>query len=85
MFKTPFIPIENYEFEKDTLHIISHEFAQEYNMIPIDKMGNLITIAMSDIYNEHPIKLIEQNTGLKVMKIKGNIDTIKEVIKREYI
>ncbi|MCX7661608.1 MAG: type II secretion system protein GspE, partial [Candidatus Omnitrophica bacterium] len=43
----PFLPLSNYEINPEIIKLIPLRVAKQYLLIPIDKIGNNITLAMS--------------------------------------
>lgn len=47
-FKIPHINLMDYEIAQDVLRLLPKEVCIEYNLVPIDKLGKILTIAMVD-------------------------------------
>ena len=52
----PYLPLECYEINAETLKMIPEHVARQYNLIAIDKIGDLLTIAMSNPLNYQAIE-----------------------------
>ena len=48
----PYLPLSNYTIPPDVLRIIPREIALKYYLIPIDRIGNILTITMADPLDE---------------------------------
>ena len=83
-FGFPFLPLSNYEVDADTVKLIPENVATQYNLIAIDKIGNSLTVAMSDPLNTHAIEDVELITSCKVQVFVSTQTDIKEAIKRYY-
>lgn len=48
----PYIAIANYSIDKKVLHSISSQTARKYHAIPLDKVGNVLSVVMADPMND---------------------------------
>ena len=83
-FGFPYLPLTNYDVDVGVVKLIPENVAIQYNMIAIDKIGNSLTIAMSDPLNIHAIEDVELITNCKVQIFVSTQTDIKESIKRYY-
>jgi len=83
-FGYPYLPLTNYEIDAKIVKLIPENVAVQYNMIIIDKIGNSLTVAMSDPLNIHAIEDVELITSCKVQVFVSTQTDIKESIKRYY-
>jgi len=47
----PYLPLESYDIPKELVKIIPKQVALQYCLIPIDKIGSTLTIAMANPLN----------------------------------
>jgi len=80
----PYLPLGGYEIDREIAKIISEKIARQYGLIAIDKMGMILTIAMSDPLNPHAIETIEAATGLKVQIYVCTSTDVNEAIAKIY-
>ncbi|MFH2138838.1 MAG: hypothetical protein ABII88_10035 [Candidatus Omnitrophota bacterium] len=80
----PYLQLENYEIETELVKIISKDIAQKYNLIPIDKIGNILTVAMADPLNSAAKEEIKQITGLDVETFISTFSDINNAIAQYY-
>jgi type IV pilus assembly protein PilB len=83
-FGFPYLPLMNYDVDAGVVKLIPENVAMQYNLIAIDKIGNSLTIAMSDPLNMHAIEDVELITNCKVQVFVSTQTDIKESIKRYY-
>ncbi|NQT95315.1 MAG: hypothetical protein HQ572_02590 [Candidatus Omnitrophica bacterium] len=83
-FGFPYLPLSNYDVDVKIVTLIPENVAVQYNLIAIDKIGNSLTVAMSDPLNIHAIEDIELITSCKVQVFVSTQTDIKEAIKRYY-
>ena len=83
-FGYPYLPLTNYGIDAKIVKLVSENVAVQYNLIIIDKIGNSLTVAMSDPLNIHAIEDVELITNCKVQVFVSTQTDIKESIKRYY-
>ena len=80
----PYLPLTSYEIDQSVIDIIPENVARQYCLIGIDKIGNTLTIAMSNPLNMQAVEDIELMTGFKVKSIVSTITDINNAIKQHY-
>ncbi|MFC1590225.1 hypothetical protein ACFL42_01885 [Candidatus Omnitrophota bacterium] len=80
----PFLPLKNYEVNQEVLKIIPHNVAIQYNLIGIDKIGSMLTIAMSNPLNVQAIEDVETLTQCHVQVFVSTMSDINEAIGKFY-
>jgi len=80
----PYLPLSNYEVNPDIVHIIPQRVAQQYLVVPIDKIGNNLTLAMSNPLNIQAIEDVELLTGCNVQAFVSTSSDIKRSIDKYY-
>jgi len=80
----PFLPLANYEIDQEVLNSVPHDMCAKFCLIPIDKIGNSLTLAMADPLNVHAIDDIELLTGCSVQTFVSTASDIKEAMKKYY-
>ena len=80
----PYLPLENYEINAEVIKLIPENVATQYNLISIDKIGDLMTIAMSNPLNVQAIEDIELLTKCKVQVFVSTMTDVTNAIKKYY-
>ncbi len=80
----PYLPLESYEISADMIKLIPENVAKQYNLIAIDKIGNLLTISMSNPLNIQAAEDIEMLSGCKVQVFISTMTDISNAIKKYY-
>lgn len=80
----PYLPLSNYEINPEVISIIPSRVARQYLLVPIDKIGNNITVAMSNPLNVQAIEDVELLTGCSVQTFVSTSSDIKKVIVKYY-
>jgi type IV pilus assembly protein PilB len=65
-------------------HIIPGRVARQYLIIPVDKIGNNLTLAMSNPLNTHAIEDIELMSGCVVQVFVSTLSDVKTAIEKYY-
>ncbi len=80
----PYLPLKNYEIDPEIVKLIPRNVAEQYALIAIDKVGNSLTVAMSNPLNLHAIEDIELITNCKVQTFVSTQGDIKATITKYY-
>ena len=80
----PYLPLSNYEINSEVLEIIPARVARQYVLIPIDKIGNNLSVAISNPLNVQAIEDIELLTGSNVHIFVATSSDIKKTIEKYY-
>ena len=72
----PFLPLDSYDVPSELVEKIPRRVVEYYEMIPIDKIGTSVTVAMVDPLNKYAIEDVKFLTGCEVQIF---ISTHKEV------
>jgi len=80
----PYLPLSNYEINPDIIDIIPARVARQYMLVPIDKIGNNLTIVMSNPLNVQAIEDVELLSGCNVQTFVSTSSDIKRVIEKYY-
>ncbi len=83
-FGIPFLPIENYDLKKELVDVLPENVAKQYNTVPVDVVGDMITLAMSDPFNQQAIEDIGMITGKKVQIFISTATAVAEAITKLY-
>ncbi len=80
----PFLPLSNYEVDKEVLSSVPSNICEQFCLIPIDKIGKSLTLAMANPLNVKAVEDVELLTGCTVQAFVSTSREIKEAIKRYY-
>lgn len=80
----PYLQLSNYELEEEVIKIVPAAIAREKDLIPIDKIGNMLTLAMADPMDNQSVENIEKLTGCKVEIFIAKASEIKAAIDKYY-
>ena len=80
----PYLPLSNYDINPEVANIIPGRVARQYLLIPIDKIGNNLTLAMSNPLNIQAIEDVELLSGYSVQTFVSTSSDIKKAIEKHY-
>ncbi|MFH1281758.1 MAG: hypothetical protein ABIH91_03475 [Candidatus Omnitrophota bacterium] len=80
----PYLPLGNYDVDKDITSIIPGRVARQYLLVPIDKIGNNLTLAMSNPLNIQAIEDVELLSGCSVQAFVSTASDVKRAIEKYY-
>jgi len=80
----PPINLSKYKIDKTLKELIPDKMAKQYCLIPVSKIGNVLTVAMSDPLNIFAIDDIKALTNFKIDPVISTENDIKEAINDYY-
>lgn len=80
----PYLPLSNYDINPEITSIIPGRVARQYLLIPIDKIGNNLTISMSNPLNIQAVEDVELLSGCTVQTFVSTSSDIKRAIEKYY-
>ncbi len=83
-YGVPSINLSHFEIDPAVIKLIPSEIAQKHQIIPINRTGNVLTVAMADPSNIFAIDDIKFMTGFKVEPVVAAETSIKNAINRHY-
>ena len=81
-FGFPYLPLKNYDIDPDILKLIPESIMRHYHLIPIDKMDNIIVLAMADPLNAAAIEDVKIATNSNVRIFVSGGEDIEDIITR---
>lgn len=80
----PLIDLKRFKIDYEITKIIPVTIARHYQIIPVSKMGDTITLAMADPLNIFAIDYVESLTGYKINPIIATSQDISQTIELSY-
>lgn len=80
----PYLPLSSYDMDENAIKLVPENVARQYCLVPIDKIGNTVTIAMADPLNTQAIEDIELVSGSLIQIFVSTATDIKQAIDRCY-
>ena len=83
-FLYPHIEISRYKLDKEIIDLIPAEMARRYKVIPLDKFGNILTLAMFNPLDKEAIEAIGKITGLKIRGFVVDREDLQQALELVY-
>ena len=83
-YGVPAVDLKDVAFDSTLVRLIPAETAAKYNVIPISKAGNTLTLAMTDPTNVFAMDDIKFRTGLNVEPVIASETAIQEAVSHYY-
>ena len=80
----PYLPLSNYEISPEVVATIPIKVCRQYGLVPIDKIGKSLTLAMVNPMNIQALEDVENITGCSVQSFVSTATDINSAIKRYY-
>lgn len=80
----PYIAINKYDLDQHVLDMIPGDLARQHHIIPLDKVGNVLSVVMSDPLNDSIKQKLEDLTKCKIATFIATKSEIDQAIQRWY-
>jgi type IV pilus assembly protein PilB len=80
----PYLPLASYEIDEEILRSVPEKVCRQCMLIPIDKIGKSLTVAMSNPLNIKAVEDVELITGCIVQVFVTTTSDVKETLDRYY-
>ncbi|MBE7557620.1 type IV-A pilus assembly ATPase PilB [bacterium] len=80
----PYIPLGEYEIDPEVCQAVSEEMARRYKIIPVDRTGNTLTVALSDPANIFLLDDIRLRTRMEIIPLLSKESDIEAAINKYY-
>ncbi|MDP2940178.1 MAG: hypothetical protein Q8O13_08885 [Candidatus Omnitrophota bacterium] len=80
----PYIAVNKYEIDAKVIELIPEKTAREFHIVPLDKVGDVLSVVMANPLDTSIIEQIEHITGCKVATFIATKSEIDEAINRWY-
>lgn len=76
----PYLPLANYEIDDQVVKLVPQDLVRKYCILPIDKMGDILTVVMANPLDAEAIEEIERATKCKIEIFVATLTEIKKAI-----
>lgn len=80
----PYLPLSNYEIDMEVISSVPENVCRQFCLIPIDKIGKSLTLAMANPLNLTAIEDVELISGCNIQMFVSTASDIREAIDRYY-
>ncbi len=80
----PYLPLSNYEIDPEVVASVPGHICAQFCLIPIDKVGNNITLSMANPLNAQAVENVELLSGCTVQIFVSTLSDVRGAIQRYY-
>ncbi|OGX15438.1 MAG: hypothetical protein A2166_04915 [Omnitrophica WOR_2 bacterium RBG_13_41_10] len=80
----PTLHLSKYKFDQEITELIPERMAKQYNVIPLSRMGNTLTVAMADPLNIFALDDLKALTGCNIDTVLSPESEISRSIETQY-
>lgn len=80
----PYLPLKQYSIDAELLKVVPENVARQYCLVPVDRVGDTLTVAMADPLNRKAVEDIEMISRCSVQVFVATMSDVIEAIERHY-
>ena len=80
----PYLPLSSYEIDVEVIRSVPENVCRQFCLVPIDKIGKSLTVAMSNPLNIQAMEDVELITGCSVQVFVSTTTDVKQSIDKYY-
>ena len=80
-FNLPYLPLKSFSVNPEATKVVPLELMESFSFVPIDKLGDILTIATADPLDKDSIEKIEKASHCKAQVFLATLTEINDVIK----
>ena len=80
----PYLPLSNYEIAPEVIATVPQNLCRQHCLVPIDKIGRSLTLAMANPLNVQALEDVEKVTDCSVQAFVSTATEINSAINRYY-
>jgi DNA-binding response OmpR family regulator len=80
----PYVSLSQFSIKPELTELLSPELAYKYNIVPIDKSGRILSVAVSEPLGDDAKKEVEEKTGYRVMTMCSSYRDIGLTLEKCY-
>ena len=84
MYGYPYLPLDRYSMDKEVIQLIPEELAKKHQIVAVDHIGSVLTIAVVNPLSETAIQEIETITKCKIEIFISMMTEVNKIIQTSY-
>lgn len=80
----PYLPLSSYEIDAEVIRSVPENVCRQFCLVPIDKIGKSLTVAMANPLNLQALEDVELITGCSVQVFVSTASDIKQSMDKYY-
>lgn len=73
VFNLAFVPVELYQPNEELIELFDSELLRQYFLVPLDRFGDLVTVAMPGMVPSEVLTDLEQQLDIKILALVGSV------------
>jgi len=65
-YRVPYIPLDSYKVDRNLLRVIPKKLSERHGIIPLDLLGDILTVGIVEVPDKTIIDRLQRATGLKI-------------------
>ncbi|MEK7309995.1 MAG: hypothetical protein AAB038_04175, partial [Planctomycetota bacterium] len=82
--RIPYIKLNKYGLPKEAIKSVPEDLILKHKVMPVDKIGSILMLAVTDPYDTNAVEEVKARTGLKVKSILCKQSEFAEMVKFYY-
>ena len=83
--RTRVVNLSEVAIDPTVVEMVPYDLAKQYTVLPLNKKGRTLTIAMADTYDVVAVDTVERATGYQIDVVTAPAQAIREAIERNYL
>lgn len=83
-YRFAYLPLASFEINAEALKVIPFKLVNIYSLLPVEKMGNTLSVVMADPLNEGVIDMLRQTTRCNIQVFIGTYTEIRRAIDKYF-
>ncbi len=83
-YSFPYLPADGYNIDKRVINLIPEEFSRKHTLVPLERIGNTLTVAMSNPLNIAALTEVKKMSQCNVQVVISLSAEIHRAINRYY-
>ncbi len=83
-YRLPYLPASCYSIDPEILRIIPAQIARRYNLLPLEKIGNSLTVSMSNPLDIEALESLSGITNCIVQPLLSTPAELRDAIRKYY-
>ncbi|QDU64944.1 hypothetical protein [Engelhardtia mirabilis] len=82
VFNLAFVPVDLYEPNEELIGLFDSEYLRQYCLVPLDRFGDLVTIAMPAMVPSEILQELEDRHKVKILGLVGSVGSNQSWLER---
>lgn len=79
-YNIAYLPLKNYSIPQEVLELVPLKWIKIYTLLPVDHIGNVLSVVMADPLNEGVIQMLQQICNCEIVVFVSTYSELNEAI-----